>query len=152
VIWLQRLYRHLRGGLRIDGTYSLVALDLYSGCTRFEIRPGHQVNWVRFIVFSQSLQESTGIVPQLGHNRFFPNPFQYIWHCRQTLAAAKIENGECRSRWLIPIPGSESGTARISVRIVDRGVQRSFASLGATVTSPLCSVLQAETSGRCSSP
>jgi hypothetical protein len=30
--------------------------------------------------FLQSLQTNAGIVPRLGHNRFLPNPFQFIIH------------------------------------------------------------------------
>jgi hypothetical protein len=31
-----------------------------------------------FVVFPQSIQPNAGIVPRLGHSRFFPKPFEFI--------------------------------------------------------------------------
>jgi hypothetical protein len=61
-------------------------VDSHLGGARFESREKYQIIIiVNFRGFSQSLQENTGIVPRLGHNRFFPNPFQFIRHPTTTI-------------------------------------------------------------------
>jgi hypothetical protein len=50
--------------------------------TRFDSQSGHQVHSQVFRAFPQSLQADARMpeVPQLCHNRFFSNPFQFIIH------------------------------------------------------------------------
>jgi hypothetical protein len=70
-------------------------LDLYSGCARFEFRPGHWLSW-DFPCSSPVLPDKCSVVSYLGHNNFLPNPFEFIiyhspyhstlhspnyWHC-----------------------------------------------------------------------
>jgi hypothetical protein len=54
-------------------------LDLYSGGSWFESRPNAIYPDYVYCGFSQSFQSNAGI-PPLGHDRFIPNPFQFIGH------------------------------------------------------------------------
>jgi hypothetical protein len=51
--------------------------------------------------FPQSLQENSGMVPRLGHDRFLPNPFRYIiihlLSCHPTLYGLDTELREISS-------------------------------------------------------
>jgi hypothetical protein len=49
-------------------------LDLYSGVTWFEFRPGHLLYWLRFFVVFLSLQ----VIPRLCHGLFVLRIFQFL--------------------------------------------------------------------------
>lgn len=59
---------------------SSTALYLHSECAWSKSQPGHSYMTKTFPAFHQSLQENVGIVPQIGHDHFFPDPFQFISH------------------------------------------------------------------------
>jgi hypothetical protein len=56
------------------------ALDFYSGDALFKSRLALGCPDWGFCGFPQSLQTNARIVPQSGHKRFLPNPFQFISH------------------------------------------------------------------------
>jgi hypothetical protein len=55
-------------------------LDVHSWGARTELRPDRKISWATFRGLRRSLQANAGIVPRLGHGRFLPNLFQFIFH------------------------------------------------------------------------
>lgn len=58
------------------GWHSFKALDMYSGSSWFESRPGHSTEV--FHGFPEFLQENAGMIPRLSRDRFLPNPFRFF--------------------------------------------------------------------------
>lgn len=51
----------------------------HSGCTWFESRPTHWISWLRFLkVFFGHSTYKFRRIPQIYHDSFFPNPYQFI--------------------------------------------------------------------------
>jgi hypothetical protein len=50
------------------------------GGARFESQPGHRYPDEGFYGSLEPLQENSGVVSQLVHDRFLPNPFRFIIH------------------------------------------------------------------------
>jgi hypothetical protein len=53
------------------------ALGLYAGGAQFKSQPGHWLPWW-FCGFAQSFRANAKVVSRLGHDDFFPGPFQII--------------------------------------------------------------------------
>jgi hypothetical protein len=57
-----------------------VVVGSYSGGARFDTRKENRICDWSFRRFPQSLAANDIIVPRVGHDRFLPNPFQFIIH------------------------------------------------------------------------
>jgi hypothetical protein len=53
-------------------------LDLHSGGARFKFRSGHRLSRQVYRCFPRILQANAGVLLQFGHNRFLPNPLEFI--------------------------------------------------------------------------
>jgi hypothetical protein len=72
---------HRRSVQHLEGWHGGYALDLYSRGAGFESRPGHRLPRYYFRGLPQSREASATVaVPQFRHDRYLPNPFQFITH------------------------------------------------------------------------
>jgi hypothetical protein len=66
-------------------------MEVHLGGSRLESRLGHRLSW-----FFSDLQANSGIVSQLGHDTFIPNPLQHHMSVNVTSHATQAPHRQRR--------------------------------------------------------